>query len=1211
MPMKNNLKTKRAVPGIATLLLAAVILVCAPLARSAAQEPARTRIVLVALEPDRAIPQLQSVLTTAADTIALTMQLLGTFTVSQTEPGEYASAEAYLTRAESGSVDRVVTVRAARETGRYLVQADVFDPLTGRLEFTRQEGVDSVLYLFDIVDQLVISLVGELAGRRIAFGSMQLRVTGWDASGLGGGLGVVEAPAIAGVPLAELIPADALSLSPEVPWTLAVDGVILGENVGTVDRLLAGRRHVALLQQRGTGPPVPVVQREVEITAGQIATVSLMLPVITASERARLSDLVETAEDAERAALSVGDRRRRAEGQPGATGQPTPGEGQPGATGQPTPGDAASQVVVALWEEAAAYLVGAAAYSPPLAEAAVAVRDAALAAQIRLFAVRVSREWGALTPAALRELGEMQQHADTRMADGAHPAIVSRERESLGPLSEDVFRILTLLATARTAQTDSWFPMEQRYREIAEAADLSSVAWPVWFTQDVQVLTAIYDEYRLGPDNRQLLYRILQRGGLGLVGAGLVTYGISAPIERNADDPHQHTAEVMQGSAGSAIVAGTAGIVSGMILKRRDMRAPEKLLEERLAAYFAERAALYGDLAGNRRGKIVENPPALALPLAAYAGAIIPPPEGVLLPLPVDALPADEGRVAEQRLPDGVTKIVYPPFSLDLSVMFSTGTVESGVTDTAQYGKSRVQTIGLGLYGTGPLPVSMGVGFGHGKADLSIPGVLAAYTDGQTHVADVGGPGWDGWILFGNPWRGAGLGVLTVNDSVRTGVFWLLQYRRFRFAMGRDPQYGSGTPSLVLSWAHPFDPPDYGDPLVDQTARTRLLEAQAQTIALRNSRPVRYRWTFSGAGHLGGVDAFAARAAQLHDLYPLPFETTIDSYENLMRNMALLGFEMVADWNEWISVGVGISSEFAVGTGSMAMISIDDGAEAYDLYISRNGSSTYVYTAGYFHLLERFAIRAEAGMGSFPTLVEDYSGYTDVYGGLDPRELYFYTAGLGFDVTAVRRPGFNLNLLLGMQGISTDGVSTSAVTTWHYTMGTALVFPQREREPGPGGGFSDGLSDGLGGSLNGDTGDRIAGTATTIEAGGLALFEGAVDEVSTALYVGASRETHDLIVGGGIGGLSSKYEGGDYSDGSLVAAAWLGFGRNRDSVYCGITSVLIGTGDGVRSVIIPTVWYGPFRAGWLPGGIWNGGDGGNTFTVGFRVLRFPGQTWPR
>lgn len=241
----------------AALSLLAVLFLGMPVSIFPQQEQAEVQRVLlypISVEPgsrDREV--LESLGVTVRDTLAVTLQFMEGFRVRQPDERGPTDAAGLAEYAVDQNVDNVIfgSIRGSGE--EISVELFVYDRYEERISAPKRGTVRSLLDTFDMADRLVVELVEDFSGVRVAYGRINL-----------------------------------VPLGPPDPYQVVIDGIHAGDSLRTVEKLLVGRHRVELLQERG-GEEVVLLERELDIEEGRRYTIEVPRPFLTEAENNRFA----------------------------------------------------------------------------------------------------------------------------------------------------------------------------------------------------------------------------------------------------------------------------------------------------------------------------------------------------------------------------------------------------------------------------------------------------------------------------------------------------------------------------------------------------------------------------------------------------------------------------------------------------------------------------------------------------------------------------------------------------------------------------------------------------------------------------------------------------------------------------------------------------------------------------------------------------------
>ncbi|MFO8042936.1 MAG: hypothetical protein R6U25_07030, partial [Alkalispirochaeta sp.] len=200
---------------------------------------------------------------TVADTIKLTLRLLGDFEVRELPPeripegvirGDPAALEAFSQRETMdyivfGALDQI----GEAEDASFVITASVWERASQSITVSERETAESIFGTFDASDALATSFVTAFSGQRIAFGSLRLQNTGWD----------------------------------EGSYRVFIDGSQVAVDQPRIDSVLIGEREITVVANNGADPGAVVLEERVQIAQGAVAALTFeILPPPPVTEAA-------------------------------------------------------------------------------------------------------------------------------------------------------------------------------------------------------------------------------------------------------------------------------------------------------------------------------------------------------------------------------------------------------------------------------------------------------------------------------------------------------------------------------------------------------------------------------------------------------------------------------------------------------------------------------------------------------------------------------------------------------------------------------------------------------------------------------------------------------------------------------------------------------------------------------------------------------------
>ena len=232
----------------------AVIIVCViltwPVHRGLAQEAAPAPWVLVVpAANETGDPTLDPIGSNVAQTISLTLRLLGDFEVRELPPeaipGDViAGNPAALRRfADRQTMDYIVFGDVVTAGTGIDISAAVWDRGQDRVTVTERSTADSLFDTFNVADELAQRFLTAFSGQRIAFGSIRIQRDGW----------------------------------PGGSYTVHIDNQNVGHNVTAVGNVLVGSRRVTILADNGDRAGETLLDEAVTVTEGGTSAVSFTM----------------------------------------------------------------------------------------------------------------------------------------------------------------------------------------------------------------------------------------------------------------------------------------------------------------------------------------------------------------------------------------------------------------------------------------------------------------------------------------------------------------------------------------------------------------------------------------------------------------------------------------------------------------------------------------------------------------------------------------------------------------------------------------------------------------------------------------------------------------------------------------------------------------------------------------------------------------------
>ncbi len=587
-------KAKRSASSLLSVLLC---LISCPGVLSAQEAPRAVRVHILPIRPVADDPTVRAATAATADTIALTLGLLGGYEVTEVPLGSFDTSDEYLDERGIEAMDRLLFVETSRETGAYFVSAGVVDPLSREQLLVRRGTAEGALDLFSVSDRLVSELLGELSGQRITFGEITFEPGSW----IPGSYHEVAWEKIAVATSSDL--SSLVDFTDEVvdrdvaplpdtrnDMVFRVGGVDLDLTDADSQRVLTGVREAQLFQQRA-GRLQPIYEETVEIREEQETVVSYNIPILTESDAEELNRLIAGVVTAQSQAETDG-----------------------------------SETSIAAWIAAIGNVKE---YCEKLSSSVPHFTDIlwrfdllTAAAEAKGVEYIAATNWREPDYRWFDRLSNMSKYRVSLPRLGVVPApSATNQDEIMETITAEVAdRIAPLFAleAVRPLAEEDWQSLDRRYSRIREAKETAGLPQPSWLVHDLSFIEESLDTYRRERRERPGLYRALSWSGAVLFFAGAATWSVglararnnAASLEeyRDTTDPNRttdlrariesnrDTANLLQGAGIGAAATGVATFVSGVLVQRRDRTRPDRRLIERLSTYFRPYTAIRDDL---------------------------------------------------------------------------------------------------------------------------------------------------------------------------------------------------------------------------------------------------------------------------------------------------------------------------------------------------------------------------------------------------------------------------------------------------------------------------------------------------------------------------------------------------------------------------------------------------------------------------------------
>ncbi len=215
----------------------------------AQDEPLAPWVIVVPAANRTGNSALDPIGTTVADTIELTLRLLGEFEVQELTADRIPSGvvdgdvNALKEFSERETMDYVVFGSVEQIDEDFVITASVWERETALVTVSQQEVTNSIFGTFEASDRLATSFLSALSGQRIAFGSLVVQNRGWR----------------------------------EGSYRVLVDGTQVGVDVTRIDSVLIGERNIAVVANTGARAGSIVFQERLQVTEGVEVSIDFAL----------------------------------------------------------------------------------------------------------------------------------------------------------------------------------------------------------------------------------------------------------------------------------------------------------------------------------------------------------------------------------------------------------------------------------------------------------------------------------------------------------------------------------------------------------------------------------------------------------------------------------------------------------------------------------------------------------------------------------------------------------------------------------------------------------------------------------------------------------------------------------------------------------------------------------------------------------------------
>ena len=221
-----------------------------------AEGAAKAHVAVVRIANDTGSSSYDAACKAATDTLALTLRELGKYEVRSDESlGSGGEEEALRAKAADEKLDFIMYGSMTSAGGGIACSLSVYDRAKGKTSLSKTKKAAGVLDIFDVADELVVTVLESMTGSHIGFGSIELRNRGEKGS-----------------------------------YRVLVDGSPAGNDLESLGRVLIGKRQVTIAQQRMLGDR-EIAKASVEVKEGASVAVEFSVPYLMNDEKAKVEGL--------------------------------------------------------------------------------------------------------------------------------------------------------------------------------------------------------------------------------------------------------------------------------------------------------------------------------------------------------------------------------------------------------------------------------------------------------------------------------------------------------------------------------------------------------------------------------------------------------------------------------------------------------------------------------------------------------------------------------------------------------------------------------------------------------------------------------------------------------------------------------------------------------------------------------------------------------
>ena len=219
------------------------------------EDAAKAHVAVVRFSNGMSSSSYDAACNAATDTLFLTLREFGRYRV-QIEEGVGAGEEALRAMAAERQLDFIMYGKMSKAGSAGIeCTLSVFDRAKGKTTISQTRKAAGVLDVFDATDALVVAVLETMTGAHIGFGEVKLTNTGEKGS-----------------------------------YTVLVDGTPVGNDLGSLERVLIGKRRVTIAQKRMLGTR-EIASSIVDVKEGETDEVRFSVPYMMDDEKAKMEGL--------------------------------------------------------------------------------------------------------------------------------------------------------------------------------------------------------------------------------------------------------------------------------------------------------------------------------------------------------------------------------------------------------------------------------------------------------------------------------------------------------------------------------------------------------------------------------------------------------------------------------------------------------------------------------------------------------------------------------------------------------------------------------------------------------------------------------------------------------------------------------------------------------------------------------------------------------